>query len=243
MKIKVISLRDSTDRRRDIKSQFEKLDMPFEFFDAITPTEAFDHIDRYDKREFFRNCGRHATRPEIACYASHLALWRECAGGHSPFLILEDDARLDELFPVGFLVAACQIRRLGFMRVSLPGLKSSTPIDWLGPFEIRYCRRVPLLALGYAVSPHCASQLANAATTVEEPVDKFMQRFWRHGQPVFAITPSIVSLGALAETSDIGIRSRRASGVSIWVQRATRKLQNAVRRAVFNITYSAELRT
>jgi len=243
MKIKVISLRDSRDRRRDIKRQFKQIDMPFEFFDAITPADAHRHVDRYDQHEFFRNCGRYATPPEIACYASHLALWRDCADGQSPYLILEDDARLEDPFAAGLLVAACQIDRLGFIRISLPRLKNSTPIDRLGPFEVRYCRSVPLLALGYVLSPAGALKLLDAGATVNEPVDKFMQRFWRHKQPVFAITPPVVTLGALAAESDIGVRTRHAYGVLTWLRRAMRKMQNTAGRTAFNLGYAAELRT
>jgi glycosyl transferase family 25 len=238
MKIKVISLRDSKDRRANITHQFTQLGTPFEFFDAITPDKALEHVEGYDRREFFRNCGRYATKPEIACFASHLALWRECAAGQTPFLILEDDAKLKETFATGFLVAASQIETLGFLRISSPELKSSTPVNRLGPFEIRYCRRVPLLALGYALSPQTALQLTRAAQTVEEPVDKFLQRFWRHGQPVFAVTPPFVSRGPLAADSDIGARTRHAVGTSVWLQRAIRKMQNTIQRTAFNVTFS-----
>jgi hypothetical protein len=100
-----------------------------------------------------------------------------------------------------------------------------------------------LLALGYALSPVGASKLLDAGATVNEPVDKFMQRFWRHKQPVFAITPPVVTLGALAEESDIGARTRQAYGVSTWLRRATRKMQNAARRTAFNLGYAAQLRT
>jgi glycosyl transferase family 25 len=243
MRIQVISLRSAVARRRSIEQQFAKIDTSFEFFDAICPQDALDHIEGYDEQEFILNCGRGATDTEIACYASHLALWRQCASGGEPFLVLEDDAQLDESFLTGLLVTSCIIRTLGFVRVSRPELKTSTVIDQMGPFHIHYCRRAPLLALGYALSPDVAARLAERGGIVEEPVDKFLQRFWRHKEPVFAVTPPFVRLSDLANESDIGERHRTGPDARLWLRRAVRKAQNSVLRTLFNALYLGKLRT
>jgi len=240
MKIKVISLASSAHRRASIRRQFARLETPFEFFDAITPSEALDHVHGYNESEFLLNCGRPATDAEIACYASHLALWRMSAEEGEPYLILEDDARLDESFLAGLTIAASQIRKLGFIRVSLPAVETSLTLNQLGPFKIKYCRRVPLLALGYGVSPEAAARLAQAAPTVEEPVDKFIQRFWRHGQPVFALTPPFVHLTSLAYESDIGNRTRPKYGLCTWLQRVARKSRNSIFRALYNVGFVSQ---
>ena len=237
MKIKVISLASSAHRRTSIRRQFERLETPFEFFDAIEPGEALEHVHAYNENEFLLNCGRGATDSEIACYASHLALWRKCADEGEPYLILEDDAHLDESFLAGLLVAASRIRKLGLIRVSLPIVDTSVTLDRLGPFDIQYCRRVPLLALGYGLSPEAAARLATAAPNVEEPVDKFIQRFWRHGQPVFAVMPPFVHLATLANESDIGHRTRLSYGLATWLQRAARKVQNSISRTLYNFSF------
>lgn len=215
-----------------------RLGAPFEFSNAITPEEALKHIHHYDEQEFLLNCGRVATAGEIACYASHLALWRQCAAGNDPYLILEDDAELDQTFLAGLLVVACQIQKRGLIRVSLPDVSDSLTIDDLGRFKIQYCRRVPLLALGYALAPEAAARLAQGAKTVEEPVDKYMQRFWRHQQPVYAMIPPIVRLATVAAVSDIGERRRPSYSLSTWAKRAARKIENTVARTRFNLTYN-----
>lgn len=243
MRIKVISLESATDRRSSIERQFRRLDTKFDFFDAVTPETSAIHIHGYDEQEFITNCGRVATDAEIACYASHLALWRRCVEENESFLILEDDAHLDESFATGALITAFKVRELGLVRVSLPGLKTSTVIERLGPFEIHYCRRSPLLALGYAISPAVAQQFVARGRNVEEPVDKFMQRFWRHGQPVYAVTPPFVRLSGHAKVSDIGERHRPAPGIRLWFRRAARKTQNSILRTRYNASYLGKLRT
>lgn len=241
MRIKVISLSSSTRRRASIEAQLLKFDAPFEFSDAITPQESLRHIHHYDEREFLLNCGRVASAGEIACYASHLALWEQCADGDDPYLILEDDAELDQTFLAGLLVVASQIRKRGLIRVSLPDVSDSVTIDDLGRFRIQYCRRVPLLALGYALSPAAAARLAAAGRTVEEPVDKYMQRFWRHQQPVYAMIPPIVRLAEVAAESDIGERRRPRYRLSTWAGRAVRKIENTIARMRFNLSQSFAL--
>ena len=243
MKIKVISLKAAEDRRRNIERQFRDLDTQFDFFDAVRPENSAGHVAGYDENEFFANCGRAATDSEIACYASHLSLWRACAEENESFLILEDDARLDELFYIGVLVTACKVSQIGFIRVSLPHLQSSTLVDRLGPFDIRYCRRAPLLALGYAISPKVAKQLAARGAIVEEPVDKYLQRFWRHEQPVYAVTPPFVRLSSHADASCIGDRHRTRPGLKLWFRRAVRKAQNSVLRTLYNARHNARLKT
>jgi len=237
MKIKVISLASSVDRRISIQHQFDRLGVPFDFFETITPETAHNYIHHYDEKEFFLNSGRNATETEIACYASHLALWKQCAEEGCPFLILGDDARLDENFLDGLPLVASRIEELGFIRVSLPATPTELDIDRRELFRIQYCRRVPLLALGYALSPETAAKLADAAAIVEEPVDKFMQRFWRHGQPVFAVMPPFVHPSPHAHQSSIGVRVRRKYGFSKWILRALRKAQNSISRTTYNLSF------
>ncbi len=238
MKIKVVSLSSSIRRRDNIRKQFRELGAPFEFSDAITAEDALKHIHHYDEQEFLVNCGRAATATEIACYASHLALWQQCATGKDPYLILEDDAELDASFLEGLLVVASQIEERGLIRVSLPEGENSRVTDELGQFEIQYCRSAALLPLAYAVSPKAAARLALAGRIVEEPVDKYMQRFWRHGQPVYAVCPAIVHLAPVTKKPDIGERKRRHYGFSTSLRRTARMAQNRIARARFNLGYT-----
>ena len=243
MKIKVISLERSVDRRTSIQRQFDRLGVAFDFFDAITPARAHNYIHHYDEQEFFLNCGRIATDTEIACYASHLTLWRQCADEGHPFLVLEDDAKLDETFVAGMPVVASEIADLGFIRVSLPAAGTKPVINRHGSFRIRYCSRVPLNALGYALSPRTAANLADTAAIVEEPIDKFLQRFWRHGQPVYAVNPPLVHLSRHADESVIGTRVRPKYGFSGRVSRALRKMQNSISRTAFNVSFAIGAKT
>ncbi len=235
MKCYVISLRRSERRRASIRKQLESAHTDFEFFDAISGSEALDHVHHYDDAEFIRNCGRSATANEIGCYASHLALWGQCASGGEDFLILEDDARLDPAFQHGFCITRQRVARWGLLRLSGPYPRWSRSAERNGPFDIRRCQRVPLLALAYAISPQAAASLHAAGGVVDEPVDKFMQRFWRHRQTIAALNPPIVHASTLAAQSDIGNRQRPSYGFRLWIQRLLRKTGNSIMRELFNL--------
>jgi len=234
MKIKVISLSSSNRHRKNVRRHLARLGASFELCDAIAARDALRHIHHYDEREFLLNCGQPATEGEISCYASHLALWQQCALGDDPYLILEDDAELDESFLAGLLVVASQIQEHGLICVSPPIVDDSLAIEDLGQFKIRYCRRASRLTLGYAVSSKAAAALVGAGKIVEEPVDRYMQRSWRHGQAVYAMSPPLVHLAPTAKKSPIGAHSRGKLGFSISFKKAVRSCQNAIARARFN---------
>lgn len=234
MKIVVISLKGSERRRASIQKQFDAAGLAFEFFDAVSGHDALNHVHHYDDSEFVRNCGRSATANEIACYASHLALWGCCAAGDEPFLILEDDARLDPGFVHGFGVIKRRIGRLGLVRACGPFPNWSKSIEQSGPFDIRRCQRVPLLALAYALTPEAATRLVTAGSIVDEPVDKFMQRFWRHKQEIVALHPPIAHASTLECESDIGHRERANYTIRLWLIRLQRKCSNSLFRELYN---------
>jgi glycosyl transferase family 25 len=241
MKIKLISLSSSRVRRDEIGEQLRKVGAPFEFSEAITPENALRDVHHYDEKEFVLNCGRVATGQEISRYASHLALWKRCAEGTDPYLILEDDAELDELFVEGLMAVASQISRYGLIRVSLPETLRSRIIADSGDFKIEYCRHAEALSIGYAVSPEAAAGLASAGAVIEESVDQYVRRFWRHGQPVYAMHQAIVSHSPVATSHRINRRMRHPLGLVTWLRRAARRADNAIARARFNLLYDFDL--
>ncbi|MDJ0710440.1 MAG: glycosyltransferase family 25 protein [Woeseiaceae bacterium] len=238
MDICVISLRNSSHRRASIAAQFADRGITYRFFDALTPTMAPAYVEGYDEAEFVLNCGRTATDGEIACYASHMEMWRECAAAGRPFLILEDDARLTRSFCAGLSIVNRWIRECGVIRVALPLPKQSTTVTCHDGFALHYCQRVPLQSLGYALSPQAAKLLVREGRTIEEPIDKFMQRFWRHGQRIYALLPAIVEHSLLAGTSDIGDRVRHDYDLATRLRRLVRKSGNALARTYSNAVFA-----
>lgn len=68
----VISLKNNSQRRNHMMSEFAKQHIPFVFFDAITP----NLIERKAKEFGIDITTSPLTKGEIACALSHIALWR-----------------------------------------------------------------------------------------------------------------------------------------------------------------------
>ena len=91
----VISIPTADKRRNHIIQQFGQKKIPFEFFDAFTPSERLnDHLQHYLPNV--------ATTPKLTmgekgCLMSHFMLWKKCVDDDLDFITLfEDDILLGE---------------------------------------------------------------------------------------------------------------------------------------------------
>lgn len=71
---------------------WEAVDWDFEFYDAVTP----DTLDQQDGALRFDLKQKKLTETEKACFYSQYNLWKECAKGLTPYLVLEHDAFLEK---------------------------------------------------------------------------------------------------------------------------------------------------
>lgn len=87
MKIKVISLRRSEERRFSFSEANKRLD--YEFFDAVDGVALSDDEKR-DVRYFARDLDY--SQGAYGCALSHIRLWERCADSQETLTIAEDDA-------------------------------------------------------------------------------------------------------------------------------------------------------
>ena len=89
----VISLTTSQDRREHICNKFGKYNIPFEFFDAITPNQ----IDSLSIKFDISLTDTFLKKSEIACLFSHVSLWQKLLNSeYDYFCIFEDDIFLSQ---------------------------------------------------------------------------------------------------------------------------------------------------
>ncbi|ENM3991490.1 glycosyltransferase family 25 protein, partial [Vibrio cholerae] len=120
MKIYVISLKNSLDRRASIEQQMTSHGLKFEFFDAIDgridpPHPLFANYD-YTKRLWLTS-GKMPMRGELGCYASHYLLWQKCVELNAPIVVLEDDVIINENFPQYLSIMKDKTNEYGFLRL------------------------------------------------------------------------------------------------------------------------------
>ena len=93
MKKFVISLISATDRRQHIQSEFNKHQVDYEFFDALTP----DIANPYANKLGLNLSTANLTAGEVACMMSHVALWEKIINEDLDYAtIFEDDIYLGE---------------------------------------------------------------------------------------------------------------------------------------------------
>ncbi|ELB2826660.1 glycosyltransferase family 25 protein, partial [Vibrio parahaemolyticus] len=76
MKIYVINLKESVERREQVRKVLSSVD--FEFFDAENIKKDPEHFiyTLYDEKKTRKYKGYTLTIPELGCWASHISLWK-----------------------------------------------------------------------------------------------------------------------------------------------------------------------
>jgi glycosyl transferase family 25 len=246
VQIFVISLRSARARREHASHEMAAADVRFRFFDAIEGVSGPEHFVAYSSRLYWINARRAPMPGEIGCYASHLALWRHCVELGEPILVLEDDFHLSPGFAGRLHRLDALTREFGFLRLQSIhrrrqrfSLRPRRPVHKVredAELSVYYLSAVPLCMLAYAISPSAAAALVEASGRLSAPVDKFIQRTWEHGVPLFGIAPALVSPAAVGADSTIGARPPRTRDLLLLIPRMLYKIGGRIRRNRFNGT-------
>lgn len=238
MRTFVISLPESVDRRARIEQQLLRQGISFSFYDAINLHNDRNHYFHHcDEEQFLLNTGRTPTAGELGCFASHLMLWRTCRLLDEPILILEDDAELADDFAAAMPFVQRHIRRFGFIRLQRNDKRGMRCVVRQQQRAIDYCTRYPFGLAAYAIAPAVADVFIERSSVFRAPVDVFVKRYWRHGQPLFSLAPAIVDVGTASADSTIGDRPPVSQSASQALRRWWHKRCDSVARAAFNLCW------
>ena len=87
LKVIIISVEGSL-RREFQEDQMSRLNLDFEFFNALTPSSI-------GSKKYFSSCydwERQLKETEVSCFFSHYSVWEKISQSNEPVLVLEDDA-------------------------------------------------------------------------------------------------------------------------------------------------------
>ncbi len=239
MKIFVINLPKSVERRESAEKQMAAAGVDFEFFTALNATQAMSEwFDGYNEREFMLNTGRRSSEGEKGCYASHLALWKHCVAIDQPIMIMEDDFQLASGFSAAVDQVTALIAEYGSIRLQEAPRRAETRVTEAGDFELYRYRRMPHCLMCYAVSPAVAQALISHSATINEPVDVLTKKFWLHKQPMYCLLPYTVFSSDHSSDSTVQHRVSEAKPVAIKLQRPFRKLGWELQRHFANAKYA-----
>ena len=249
MKIFIISLKSATKRREMAKTQLRKTELSYEFFDAVQGlSDSMHAFSKIDYWKFRLNALRDPLPEEIGCYASHLALWKRSVMLNEPIVILEDDFKLNPLFSQTIDEVGEHINTFGFIRLE-SSKRNSSVLKRLRPrtynvlnlcnHSLKYLSDPPQSMTAYAISPKAARSLLTVSKVFTAPVDKFIQRTWKHATPIFVLEPAIVEASETRESNNSTInvsggRSRKSRNLMLLLSRMIYKGFGEVQRIKFD---------
>jgi glycosyl transferase family 25 len=208
MRVFVINLESSTDRREHMQRNLCRLGVEFTFFQGIDARRG-EHLEvsRYDARTAIREFKRPLSPGEIGCFASHYLLWQQCIIEKEPVVIIEDDVLIADEFPRALSAARQLIDELGLIRLGVThNADKNNPASALQGFEIvQYLRNQVLGTQGYVLSCAAAEKLVAHASGWWLPVDLYMHRAEEHRVDSYGLHPlSVMHADENAYPSVIG---------------------------------------
>ena len=221
VRIFVVNLKKSIERKKYISKLLTSMDFNFEFFEAIDGSSSkLDILDCYDENLSQSYRCKSLSKGQIGCYASHYLLWQKCVELGEPILIIEDDIDIDKINFIEFYNLAENLNsKYEFIRLSKHRRRKWTSKITLnsGNIKIHRANKGHMSTMGYFVSPDGAKKFIDNSLSWYMPVDIFMDRFWIHKAEPYGIEPALVFENK-SFYSDIG-----------YEKKAKRKLMNSIR--------------
>jgi glycosyl transferase family 25 len=202
----VLNLERSTVRRSSMQEQLERLNLEYEFFQAVDGRSlSVEQLGLYSKTAALRNKHRELGRGEIGCAISHAKMWQRLLDlDQEAILVLEDDVLIGEMF-----------QRILFELKDLPDdwdfitfKTDSVQVPFGEPFYdiYRFCgfSYPPNRTCAYLLSRSGAEKLLDRIFPISCPVDDYMGRSCLSGVNAYGVDPQVVALNG--EASDIWIQ-------------------------------------
>ncbi|MGA5655273.1 glycosyltransferase family 25 protein [Rahnella contaminans] len=201
MKVFIINLKRSSERRVSIESQCKKFNLDYEFIDAVdgatlTPTEVKQHTRALN----------YANKPgEIGCALSHIAAYRKIADLKlDKALILEDDAHLTaDILPTLAAIDSIRDTRPAITLLTITDQylqRSSHIIDSKHAIHSVF---EASLAHGYVINAAAALRALSALYPVWMVADRW-QVFKEYSIcEINAVVPPVITLSPLSKKSII----------------------------------------
>lgn len=243
MKIYILNMARSIDRRERINELLSGIGLEFEFFSAIDGRVT--EIQGYDNKRRMKEKGHSLTPGEMGCFASHRALWKKCVSLQENILILEDDIDLSDSFMRFFENADTLASQYEYIRLGRGPLKKQPmfgayySIDKCNEYYslVKYLRG-PSCCHGYIISPVAAERFLHHSEQWWWPVDDYMDSEYIHHVCDYGIEPPIVLQTDLP--SEIGYADRENKGKRSLEARLRKEIYrfiDNVKGHIFNIVF------
>lgn len=158
----VISLTQATERRQHIQTEFAKQNIPFTFFDAITPDLIAITCEKIGI-DLVHN--QRLSNGEKGCFLSHVYLWQKMLDENLEYLaIFEDDVYLGENADL-FLTDTNWLQKIDFDIIKLETWQELVHLDkkslTIQNRNLKLLKSTHVGACGYIIHQHAAKLALN----------------------------------------------------------------------------------
>lgn len=229
MKIFVISLAGSEQRRKLMSDQLKKLGLDFEFMDAFLANDKMYELPEYDAGKRLKYYGYHLTSGEIACTLSHLKAIHKAVELNQPILIMEDDVIIESDLVDFINKLEPQINSHDFDILRIYGLRKKSYYKIKsGDFTFVKFFKQPHGAQGYIIKPEAALNFLKYTKKFVRIIDSIMDRDYLHRLKVYASYPYLLEHAKMP--SDIGSRKGKRKKWKVKLIKALLDLRWSLQR-------------
>ncbi len=184
----------AVNRRNSIKQQFTKLNIEFEFFDAIDGRKEPHYLfHNYNNEKRLIRKGYPLNKGELGCFASHYLMWEKCLELNKPIIVIEDDAQLNDNFKSFYNSTEKFLLQYEYMRLFVNGrYRRFKELDEIQNFKVVRYLRGPAATRAYIITPSAAKKFSASAAEWLYAVDDFMDQFWSNQVACIGIMPGVV---------------------------------------------------
>ncbi len=233
MKVFVINLADSSERRMFMSEQLEQQQIDFEFFDAIDGRK--DHhplFNRYDKKSIDKVVQATLSGGELGCWASHFLLWQKCIDLNTPIIVMEDDVVIQNFFKDALSCCEKLAHKYPYIRLARIWESPSSPVTEYNSFTlIRFLKGVSGTQC-YMITPKAAKTFIQHSGSWPRAIDTYMDRYWEHGINNYALTPFAICLAELE--SEIPRKTKQKLSLRQKIRREFVRISDRVARRKYN---------
>lgn len=232
MKIFIINLKRSVERRQHADATMAAQNVDYSFFDAVDGNQAHPLFNDYDyKKRLWLTSGKMPSKGELGCYASHYLLWMKCISLNEPIIILEDDFIIKENFHEHMDLLEQKTREYGFLRIQAPIRGKMHLVDSGEKHSIHLMEDNFGGAVGYTISPQAAANLVKHRWSL--PVDCYIGLPFIHGISSFLYEPSIIEPNYESPTT-----VQTGMSASKWYRKPSRELYSLYKKIMLSFCFN-----
>ena len=200
IKIYIINLEKSKERRDFISNQFDNLPqkIDYQFFKAVYGKEEPNHplFSKYNEKKRFARKGHYMSLSQLGCFASHYLLWQKCIELNQGIIVLEDDAIIYSNFPdvLNFIESNENTFEFFWLSPPAPARRNQKGKVVYSSEKLQVARYKKGWgnATGYFINPNAARKLLDYCNEWILDVDIMMERYWENKLDHLAIIPACV---------------------------------------------------